>query len=88
MPTQPLVYSASPYLVAVVVTALIGVILNLQICVRLRYARKVRSAGNVHAPVLGKGSFTGNELLIELLYAADPRLRTLLALCDRHGAST
>jgi hypothetical protein len=72
MPTQPLVYSAFPHLVAVVVVALTGAII-FQICVRLRYARKVRSAGNVHAPVLGKGSFTGNELLIGLLYTADPR---------------
>jgi hypothetical protein len=73
MPKQPFLYFVFSYVREIVVIVLTGAII-FQIFVRLRYARKVRSAGNVHAPMLAKGPFTGNELLIRPLYTADSHL--------------
>jgi hypothetical protein len=73
MPKQPFLYFTFPHVGEMVVAVLTGAII-FQIFVRLRYARKVRSAGNIHAPMLAKDPFTGNELLIRLLCTADPHL--------------
>lgn len=45
-----------------VVVAILTVAIIFQIFVRLHYAYKVRSAGNIHAARLGKGPFAGNGL--------------------------